>query len=721
MADGFAKPKNIAGIVCTDAPMTELGVGRPRCPSYAMDNRVSFTSDLGSGSCGLPRASNLSDAEPTWHERSYDFHAPSSGSQRLDGKSASSRSVAAASVSLDAVQAHLEFVLNRHQQHLTDRFERWVVQERHMLANYIKEALNNQMPSAKVSFNLPVVAEKQKHAVKVRLDRAFPPPRNNDENSLVDSAIVPAADCVGLPSYGRRKDGSQSTALGSDAGINGNSASAAGESGRRRMSLTRSMRRRSQCVDLNQELEEADLSSIWSRMPTNQDVKDIEKKLFPEQCGRAPSTVGIVGKSLRTYVQAVVFHRYFEVVASVMIFFNTGFMGVEVEVEALAGTQDVPNFIRVVNYIFTWIFAVELLLRLVAFGRQICDEEHRLWAFFDTFLVVSGIFDLIAGLVNESGGTAEFSTARMMRIIRITRMLRVLRFVRLVQFIRALRVLIFSIVTTLKSVAWAVLLLFIVIYCFALVFTQAAADSRRNGDSAESYWGDLGTSMMTLLESITGGLDWVGPMEALQNIHWVWMVIFVGFILFTYFAILNVMTAAFCQGAIEGKLYDRDQTVRDLLMNKQSGLHKTTDLFKNMFDKITADANGEISWPEFQEHLKDESVQALLALLELEDSDLWVLFQILDSDGSQRLDVHEFMHGCMRLKGNARSIDLAKLAFENQRLSDRLTLFMRFVRDELIKIELGLHVATKTPERRASDSFFGADSIDVASGSVSLA
>mmetsp|Transcript_166621 Transcript_166621/g.535070 ORF Transcript_166621/g.535070 Transcript_166621/m.535070 type:complete len:254 (-) Transcript_166621:197-958(-) len=204
--------------------------------------------------------------------------------------------------------------------------------------------------------------------------------------------------------------------------------------------------------------------------------------------------------------------------------------------------------------------------------------------------------------------------------------------------------------------------------------------------SMYQYWGSLGHSGLTLLESVTGGVDWKMPLDALHTIHWFWLLIFIGFLLSTLFAILNLVTAAFCQGAVEGKLYDRDQTINDLLSDKRIHLHKATDLFQNMFSGIDADSTGEISFEEFREHIQDDAVQALLALLELSDADLKVLFQILDTDGSNRLNAREFISGCMRLKGGARSIDLARLHYENQRISEQIIKLLRKMGTEISDI-----------------------------------
>merc|ERR1740121_2840658 len=54
-------------------------------------------------------------------------------------------------------------------------------------------------------------------------------------------------------------------------------------------------------------------------------------------------------------------------------------------------------------------------------------------------------------------------------------------------------------------------------------------------------------------------------------------------------------------------------------------------------------------------------MDALLASLDLEISDVDAFFNLLDYDGNGAVDIDEFTLGCMRLKGTARSLDVARL------------------------------------------------------------
>lgn len=278
----------------------------------------------------------------------------------------------------------------------------------------------------------------------------------------------------------------------------------------------------------------------------------------------------------------------------------------------------------------------------------------------------------------------------------MSRLIRAMRVVRVIRFIRALRIMLFTIWYTLKSMIWAVLLMTMVIYFFAIIFTQslavhpydpedAAVDMRRKSAPTETttYWGTLGTSMLTLLESAIGGVDWKDPLQPLAEVHWSLAAMFLGYIVFTYFALLNVVTAAFCTTQMEGHHYDRDATVKELISNKESDLHKTVDLFSNMILSMDVDGSGKISWDEFSDHLEDSSVQALLALLDMNTKDLYSLFNLLCDKNAVDIDATQFVSGCMHLKGPARSIDLAQFSRRQKKLCDQFDKLERLVKEDI--------------------------------------
>ena len=136
--------------------------------------------------------------------------------------------------------------------------------------------------------------------------------------------------------------------------------------------------------------------------------------------------------------------------------------------------------IRVVGYCFTGLFSVELLLRFLAQGRAFASLRNREWRWnlLDSIIVLASLYEVGMDVVNLAMGAEAtqmtgMSGLRTLRIVRITRLVKVARLARVLRFIMALRTLTQSILHTMKSLIWAMVLLCLVVYTFAVLFTQA--------------------------------------------------------------------------------------------------------------------------------------------------------------------------------------------------------------------------------------------------------
>merc|ERR1712203_4802 len=84
----------------------------------------------------------------------------------------------------------------------------------------------------------------------------------------------------------------------------------------------------------------------------------------------------------------------------------------------------------------------------------------------------------------------------------------------------------------------------------------------------------------------------------------------------------------------------------------------------------------------FEEAVEDASMVAYFSALGLEIADVKSLFVLLDRDQTGSIDIEEFLVGCLRLRGEARSLDLAKLQFESEWMVqslENLTLQVRYL------------------------------------------
>jgi hypothetical protein len=94
-----------------------------------------------------------------------------------------------------------------------------------------------------------------------------------------------------------------------------------------------------------------------------------------------------------------------------------------IEYEGMSPSFEV--FIDVCGYIFTAIFFIEMVLKMIGFGWTYFNTG---WNRFDFFVVMASLLDLVLLFFNASGGplASLAQLARVLRVLRVTRILKVI-------------------------------------------------------------------------------------------------------------------------------------------------------------------------------------------------------------------------------------------------------------------------------------------------------
>merc|ERR1719330_1768093 len=187
-----------------------------------------------------------------------------------------------------------------------------------------------------------------------------------------------------------------------------------------------------------------------------------------------------------------------------------------------------------------------------------------------------------------------------------------------------------------------------------------------------------------MIMCITGGVDWNDVMKPLSRIHWFYEMVFVMYILFVVIGVLNVLTGIFVERAQELSGLDRDLVIQGEMKRNEAFLAE----MKGIFEEADTDGSNSISWEEFKQYLKNQEVKAYLASHQLDAHDAKTLFDILDLDNEEDISIEEFIMGCMRLKGRARSVDVVALLEESRKAHRKLKDHLGDIQDQLGSISL---------------------------------
>lgn len=397
------------------------------------------------------------------------------------------------------------------------------------------------------------------------------------------------------------------------------------------------------------------------------------------------------GEQDLTRLQRLTSGRHYEALSGILILVNAVYIGWQTQHlaeyyrdRANNGYRyelgDSPVVFLILQISFTVLFAIELLPRWIAHGFvDFFMTDERWWNILDVIVVANGIVEAVLDIMeritqNETDNILQNVSA--MRLLRIVRAVRVVRVIRVMKFFRELRMMVYSILGSLKNLLWVVIILGVTFYLFGVTFTAAVINNMEgwslqdwnaaaNHNLLESF-GTVDRSALTLFMTMSGGNDWSVYYDVLTCLPIFYRWFFLGFITFTLFAIVNIVTGVFVEAAMQSNLKDRDIIAEEELQSKRKYLESMQELFEEMDD----DGQGTITMDEFEGKLKDERVIAFFDALKLDVSDARVVFQLIDTDKSGDITISEFLIGCYKLQGESRSLDMKIMQFSVAQLHE---------------------------------------------------
>ena len=218
-----------------------------------------------------------------------------------------------------------------------------------------------------------------------------------------------------------------------------------------------------------------------------------------------------MSKSLFERIKNNRFFQAFVITAIILSAFLVGVSTYEIPAPTVA-------FIYVLDALITIFFVIEICIRFFAEDKKLHFFKNG-WNIFDSLIVIISIIPI--------GPSSSILVLRLLRIFRV---------LRLISAIPELKELIEALLKSIKRVFYVSLLLFIIIYVYA------SFGSILFGQSDPQRWGDLGISMITLVQVLTLS-SWENVMLPMQEIFWWAWVYFYSFVAIGSITILNLIIA----------------------------------------------------------------------------------------------------------------------------------------------------------------------------------
>ncbi|XP_029356956.1 voltage-dependent T-type calcium channel subunit alpha-1I-like [Echeneis naucrates] len=252
---------------------------------------------------------------------------------------------------------------------------------------------------------------------------------------------------------------------------------------------------------------------------------------------------------LRRSIHSVCTSHYMDLFITIIIFTNL----LTMSMEHYNQPQYLEEILKYCNYVFTVVFVIEAILKLIAFGLRRFFKER--WNQLDLAIVLLSIMGITLEEIDLSASLPINPT-----IIRIMRVLRITRVLKLLKMATGMRALLDTVMQALPQVGNLGLLFMLLFFIYAALGVElfgkleCSDENPCEGLSRHATFDNFGMAFLTLFRVSTGD-NWNGIMKdtlrecrpqdrhCLTYLPFISPVYFVTFVLTAQFVLVNVVVA----------------------------------------------------------------------------------------------------------------------------------------------------------------------------------
>jgi len=323
-------------------------------------------------------------------------------------------------------------------------------------------------------------------------------------------------------------------------------------------------------------------------------------------------------------------------------------------------------------------------LKLFVFRLHFFVHKDWSWNLFDLLLVVVGIYDLIIeslpsteGNDGRGGGDVNITWIRLLRLFRMLKMLRV---VRIMRFFRVMRMMMSSIIGSITTLLWSIIMLGLIMYIFGLCFLQIITGhlahategslDKQTFHAIEEYWNSVPQAIVTLYLAVTGGADWEVLAAPIREAGSFYFIMFMFYVAFTAWAVLNVLTGLYVNTATKVSELDNDAVGEELHIGERTRVFKDF-MLKQEDPSSTSHKRPCITWSKLEQNIEALEVTSFLALADVADKEgCKRVFDRVDIEIVGKVELHAFVNGILEHVVPFIKLELMSVADETRRCSD---------------------------------------------------
>lgn len=365
-----------------------------------------------------------------------------------------------------------------------------------------------------------------------------------------------------------------------------------------------------------------------------------------------PRRTSCLGQAIR--------HQAFEAAVLLTVVANSIYIAYEANYHmATLGQQAVEFDETAVEICFLALFTMEIALRMFVHRLYFFVNDDWLWNLMDTGLLCLAYVDqalLLGGAVGKVG------------LLRLLRLARLFRIVRVLRYLKEVRVMLVAILGSFLSLFWALLMLAVIIFMFAIYFMQQMTTYLSITPSDDELWSlqldyfqNTGRAMYVLLMATTGGKEWEEVYLLLAPLGADCTVAFTFYLLFFTLGVLNIITGVFVENASVLFKPDDREALQESMRQVQEDIEQVTAILEAM----DVDGSGILSTRQVIDAMQDDMFEHALHTIGIDIRMPEHYFNTLSSvTGQEELSIDEFVAHIVQMKGSVSRPDLQTLTLE---------------------------------------------------------
>eukprot|EP00439_Symbiodinium_sp_Y106_P084360 s813_g25.t1 len=252
--------------------------------------------------------------------------------------------------------------------------------------------------------------------------------------------------------------------------------------------------------------------------------------------------------------QCIARSNVFEHLTTSMIVIYSVWLAVDIDYNPRVVNTDTSSVFFWVEQFFCCFFVLEVSIRFLAFSST-WRWSRDFWFLFDLFLVMSmaiqvWLLPLLDSMLQSNHVGTIFADTGIIRVARLLRLSRLLRMSQLLHLFPEVLILVTpvkhlkAIAAALRSVVFTLALLLMILYVFAIAFTQLT----RGTGCARQYFSSVPASMQTLF--ISGALlDEVGTLmnDLLAENLYFSLTLMYTFVIMSAITVMNMLIGVMCE------------------------------------------------------------------------------------------------------------------------------------------------------------------------------